>query len=246
MNYNTKTDRFADVTEQEIEALLSSRDSSSTKSSTRMSVNCLREFCEQNKINFSEVDRMCKTELCDLLRKFYVSARTKTGELYQKNTLNCIKYGLARHFRSFSGIDIINDPEFTAANAAFKAQGIDLKRQGKATIQHFPEIEPKDLRKLYDSVAKEINTPRGLQRKVWLDVMFYLIRRGRENLRQMTKKTFAVGKDVSGLRFVHQVVGERDKNHRGENDDPEDTVGDGRIYEKPGINLGVESKLNNL
>ena len=79
-------DRFADVTEQEIEALLSSRDYSSTKSSTRISVDCLREFCEQNKINFREVDRMCKTEFGDFQRKFYVSARTKTGELHQKNT----------------------------------------------------------------------------------------------------------------------------------------------------------------
>ena len=33
----------------------------------------------------------------------------------------------------------------------------------------------------------DISTPRGLQQKVWVDIMLFFIRRGRENLRQMTK-----------------------------------------------------------
>ena len=62
--------------------------------------------------------------------------------------------------------------------------------------------------------------------------MIYLIRRGRENLRQMTKTTFAVKFDASGNRCVTQTVDEMDKNHR-ENCDRNATIGEGRMYENP-------------
>jgi hypothetical protein len=50
--------------------------------------------------------------------------------------------------------------------------------------------------------------------KVWFDFMFYLCRRGRENLRTMMKSTFKVGKDAGGQEYIFQAVDEADKNHR--------------------------------
>ncbi len=49
----------------------------------------------------------------------------------------------------------------------------------------------------------------------------------------MTRDTFAVDTDGTGRRFVYQKRGELDKNHR-EKDGPDDTVGEGRMYELPG------------
>ena len=70
--------------------------------------------------------------------------------------------------------------------------------------------------------------------------MFHLVRRGRENLRQKTKTTFAFATDSQQRKYVYQAVDELDKNHR-ENDDPRDSTTDGRMYEKPGPLCPVKS-----
>jgi hypothetical protein len=72
------------------------------------------------------------------------------------------------------------------------------------------------------------------------DIMFHLVRRGRENLREQTKDTFAVAVDSQNRRYVYQAVDELDKNHR-ENDDPQDSTTDGRMYEQPGSLCPVKS-----
>ena len=45
--------------------------------------------------------------------------------------------------------------------------------------------------------ARRIWKIAGLLPKVWVDIMLYFIRRGRENLRVMSKDTFVVGIDAS-------------------------------------------------
>ena len=66
--------------------------------------------------------------------------------------------------------------------------------------------------------------------------MLFICRRGRENLREMTKTTFGVGIDASRRQYVFQIRGELDKNHRAENR-PDQTTGEGRMYEWPGDQL---------
>jgi hypothetical protein len=68
---------------------------------------------------------------------------------------------------------------------------------------------------------------------MWFDLMFYLCRRGQENLRSMSKSTFDINTDCSGREFVYQKEDEFDKNHR-DSSAPDDTVGEGRIYTRPG------------
>ena len=46
------------------------------------------------------------------------------------------------------------------------------------------------MRKLYTSKIFDTNTAQGLQYKVFIDIMFYTCRRGRENLRKMSKADF--------------------------------------------------------
>ena len=124
------------------------------------------------KADFSNIS---KSDLASILRKFDVCACSKTGDICKRNSFNCIKFGIAPFMKSLNGFDIVNDPEFAAANEAFKAQSVELKPQGKSRINHHSEI---DLQKLYTSVAEQINTPKGLQLKVWIDIMLHLIRRG--------------------------------------------------------------------
>ena len=103
----------------------------------------------------------------------------------------------------------------------------NVKAAGKGDTIHYPEIEPEDLRKLYSSF--DVDNPAGLQELCWFNIMFYLIRRGRENVRQMTKSTFQVATDATGKRFIYQTTSELTKNHN-ENDHNDDANGEGRIY----------------
>ena len=40
---------------------------------------------------------------------------------------------------------------------------------------------------------------------VWFNIMFHLIRRGRENLRLLTKESLAVQVDAAGKKFVYLI-----------------------------------------
>ncbi|CAC5389215.1 KCTD1_15 [Mytilus coruscus] len=108
-------------------------------------------------------------------------------------------------------------------------------KQGYAKVDHYPDISEEDLQKLYsdDTPFFDVNTPYGLQFKVWFELMLFLCRRGQENLRTMTKDTFRTKKDASGLKYVYQNKDELDKIHR-TNTDPFDSVTEGRMYEKKG------------
>ena len=154
-----------------------------------------------------------------------------------------MRFSVQRFFLEQSGIDIINNVAFQAANTCFQNILKDIKMSGKGSTDHHPEIEPEDMRKLYESF--DIDSNFGLQEKVWVDIMLYLCRRGRENIRLMDKTTFGVGTDATGKRFVFQYNGEYDKNH-GILDDgtATHTSGEGRIYETGGPKCPVKTFLS--
>ncbi len=85
-----------------------------------------------------------------------------------------------------------------------------MKKKGFGTTDHTPAISPEDMKQLYAPGHPVFATtvPVGLQRKVWFELMMYLCRRGRENLRDMTRDTFCVDTDASGRRYVYQKQGE--------------------------------------
>ena len=87
--------------------------------------------------------------------------------------------------------------------------------------------------KLYsgDTFVFDIHTPNGLLNKVWFEILYYLCRRGQENLRTMTKETFQPETDSTGNCYIFQKVEEMDKNHRDLN---AGAVSQGRMYEQKG------------
>ena len=87
--------------------------------------------------------------------------------------------------------------------------------------------------KLYsgETIVFDDKAPSGLLNKVWFEIMYYLCRRGQENLRSMTKETFEVAVDSTGKRYVYQKIDELDKNHR---DLTTGAATQGRMYEQPG------------
>ena len=128
-------------------------------------------------------------------------------------------------------VNIVEDVTFGSSNKVFSAVLTQLKRNGLAKVNHHTEITKDDLQKLYLSL--DLNTLKGLQQKCMFDILFHLVRRGRENLREQTKGTFVIAVDSQNRRYVYQAVDELDKNYR-ENDDPQDSTTNGRMYEQPG------------
>ena len=207
--------RFHVADEDEIANLLSNKDSVNTKKSTKLAVKCFRDFLSEISDNI-EFETYSSEELNRALKSFYVGARKTDGSQFKKGALQNIRYGLKRYIKEKRKIDILSDTEFIESNEVFKAVSTDLKRKGLGAIDHHPPISENDLKQLYcgETPVFNTNTPFGLQRKVWFELTLYLCRRGRENLRTMTKDTFKLKTDDSGRKYVFQDKDELDKNHR--------------------------------
>ena len=147
-----------------------------------------------------------------------------------------IRYGLQRYFLRQCGVDIINNENFKPANDVFAAMLVKLKAEGKGATLHKEPIAKEDMIKIMSSSALDCSTPRGLQNKVFVDIMIYLCNSGLENLRNMTKSHFIVQTDSTDLKFVSFCQDMQTKNHRGGIDDGEISQG-GRMYETAGNSL---------
>ena len=126
---------------------------------------------------------------------------------------------------------MISDGEFSKSNQICEAAIVEMKRQGFGKVDYHNPISKEDLEKIQSSYNPSSADPKSLQHVVWFNIMFQLIRRGRENIRLLTKESFAEQVDAVGKTFVYQVLDELDKNHR-TNDQPDDSPGEGRIYER--------------
>ena len=173
-----------------------------------------------------------------MLCKFYIAARNQKGELYKLNTMKSIRFSLQRYFLDNYKIDIIDGKDFNESNNIFQNVLKNMKAVGKGDTTHYAEIGPEDLQKLHNGF--NVNDPTGIQELIWFNIVFFLIRRGRENIRSMNKNSFSISKYASGLRYIYQTTGESDKNHH-INDGAFETNGEGRIYETNGEKCPVKS-----
>ena len=221
--------RFAVHNYDDVEAFKTKIIAKRTSENTNFAVKILNEFCEAQNIALVLEDLSSMT-LNNLLSKFYMCVRNKKGEYYKINSMRSIRFSLQRYFLAIARMDILSN-EFIDANTVFENTLKSVKAAGKGETEHHPEIEPDDLTKLFNSF--DINDPTGLQELIWFNIMFFFIRRGRENIRQMKKSSFSIATDASGQEFIYQVQGELDKNHN-INDSAFDTIGEGRIYSTNG------------
>ena len=102
---------------------------------------------------------------------------------------------------------------------------VEFKRQGLGRVDHHSPISKEDLEKIQSSYNPSSPDPKSIQQVVWFNIMFHLIRCGRQ-------ESFATQVDAAGKKFVYQVVYELGKNHRA-NDQPDDCPGEGRMYQRP-------------
>ena len=127
---------------------------------------------------------------------------------YKASALRTLRNGLRRHYPEHLGVDIVHDKAFAYSTNVFTASVTDLQRKGLGTINHHIPITKDDMAKLYrgEAIVFDDKAPNGLLNKVWFELMYYLCRRGQENLISMTKKTFEVAVDSTGKRYVYQKI----------------------------------------
>ena len=117
-------------------------------------------------------------------------------------------FGLQRYFILKRGFNIAADDAFKQSNQVFEAVVVQLKRQGFAKVDHHESIKKEDLAKTYSSYDQSSPNPKALLYFVWFNIMYQLIRRGRENRRLHTKQSFAVRVDATGRKYVYQELDE--------------------------------------
>ena len=231
--------RFDTINKEEFQKLIKAKDTESTQRSTEVGVKIFKLYLKE-RLYDPDFESYSKAQLADVLEQFYIEVRKEDGEEYKTGSLINIRAAINRHLKSNGhNINILNEPEFTQANLAFTAKQADLKREGYGDTQSYPPIDENDIEKLYRSGVFDTSTPGGLQSKVWFELMLFICRRGRENLRKLNKDHFGVAKDSNGRKFVYQCKDEMSKRIRGDN--MKSRVDAGRMYATGGPGCPVAS-----
>ena len=164
--------RFASLDAAQISALIASKDSKSTQNCIKSATKLFREYlisidCQADFENYA------KDELDKNLSFFYANVRTNAGQMYKKKALDSIKYGISRYLKD-KDVDINTDAAFIGSRETLKAVTKELKRQGFGSVEHKAVLTKDDMLKLYDPshLTFDVNTPAGLQQKVWFELMY--------------------------------------------------------------------------
>ena len=104
-----------------------------------------------------------------------------------------MRAAIKRYTEEKRSLDILNNESFARANKVFSVVLKDNKVKGKGKIHHKEIIRSEDLEKLQDYFSRYMKPSAViLQQMVQFNLMFYLCRRGHENLTGMPKDTFEV------------------------------------------------------
>ena len=112
----------------------------------------------------------------------------------------------------------------------FKGFQVQAKKAGRGVHRSTPPITEQDMELLagYFYIDHLSNpNPRILQRNVLFNIIYYMCRRGQENLYNMQKDLFEVKTDTNGSKYLVQVKDELDKNHR---EDDHSLTNQGKMY----------------
>ena len=241
MAASSSSSRFASLNEDEFEEILLHKDADNTRKATQGAATLFRSYLGEKGQN-QEFEKLDKTTLASLLSKFYLEARKADGDFYKTSSLNSIRAGLNRYLKDeyhHGIIDIIKDSEFVNANVSYRAATVQLKKLGKGDVVHHTPLDPNDITTLYESGTFDQSTPGGLQKKVWFELMIYICRRGRENLRDLKQDHFQIYKDSDGREYVAQARDELTKKTR--EDNRSTRTDGGRMYETRDNNCPVVS-----
>ena len=236
-NHN-KENRFATLSEHDLDTLSALRHEESTKTATRFGSKVFREWLEirGHSPEFEDLD---KNELALHLQRFYGETRKKDGSQYCKQSMISIRAAINRQLhneRWHRDFDIISDPVFSKANHVMEGIFKDLTVKGLDVPKPHCPLEPGDFAKLIRSGTVGLDNPRSLQNLVWLTIALQFGKRGREGWRYMKKDTFVEGIDGEGKRYFCYKATQKEKKYSGGSIAASHRP-DARVYEKDGEEL---------
>ena len=190
------------------EDIFKARKSENTNRATRTWVTCFNEYLSEKQLK-PEPD-LTNDELPQILSDFYVRLRKKKvkkivhklgkdgkvipehadSDDYKNTSLKCILAALNRHFKATRNLDIISNEKFVKCNEMFQGVTKKGKREGRGEIESKPPIEEEDMKRISDYFLRNMKgapNPAKLQEMLLFYIIHYGGRRGRENLRYMTK-----------------------------------------------------------
>lgn len=227
--------RFKTVHQPEKDNIMDGRIRENTKKATDCWMRCLNDYLKEKKL--PKVDNIETKDLPQILSDFYTELRKVDCEgEYKTSTLKCIRAAINRYFKEKRSLDILQDQRFIQSNEMFKGVTRKAKAEGRGEVESRPPIEPEDMKKIsayFEANLEGPPNPRKLQEIVLFYIIYYMCRRGRQNLRNMKKSTFAIGADPTGREYIYQAVKESDKNHKEDDTSPNNQA---RVYSIPGKN----------
>ena len=256
--------RFAETSEDQIQAIIGKKNRENTHKATKLWMSCFTDFLIEK--GYEDADAIPTEDLPQILEQFYscVSKKPSTDDPqeseddqeddntsknpyaaimpprkkkknYKNTSMKAIRAALARYYHDKCSVDIISNEHFLRANAVFNGILQLNKESGLGNIVSKSEMSDLDmgiLTNYFRNAMAGPPNPKKLQDIVIFYILYYMCRRGRENLRGMTKETFQIKTDPSdGRLYIFQDIDEADKNHT-YNDTTKSN--DGRIYEDPG------------
>ena len=154
---------------------------------------------------------------------------------YKNTTMKSMRGALNHHFKATQSLDIISNERFIQANGMFKSVQNVNKEIGLGSIKSYPPLDDSDIAKIRQYFQMTMAAPpnaKALQDIIIFYTLFYMYRRGCENLRPMKKNTYAITTDPEdGQRYIYQAIDEADKNHQYSETGASN---EGRIYEIKG------------
>ncbi|VDI06682.1 Hypothetical predicted protein, partial [Mytilus galloprovincialis] len=142
--------------------------------------------------------------LDERLEKFYAELRTADGKLYAANSFRGIRASINRHLTTNPynrSLSLFTDHDFHNSNMVFKVMMRKIKME-VVKKELPPPISGEDMTKLTRSPVLTINTPKGLQNKVWLDLTLNFTYKNCLKQRDYRTHMFVFKTDDNGMEYV--------------------------------------------
>ena len=189
------------------------------------------KFLNENAIGVNDIKDLSHSRVNDLMAQYFAGCRTKDGELYKLKSYGLLHWAVVSKLNDILRVSV-DKGEFSSSHQVYVNMRKKIVEMGKGYTDHLKAITPPDWLSLGqpNNPAFDINTPSGLQRKVFFDLSIHMCRRGMENIEKQTQSTFSIVQVSEGVEYITQhlsVIENHSENRSG-------TTEEGRIYSQPG------------
>ncbi len=172
-----------------IECELNSAKNKATTAQTTQYVEKFRKFLSGENLP-SKFEDIPDRYLVKYLQFWLVSSRRLDGKRFAPSTYTCMRAAIHRHLLESRNRSILGNPEYAILDKTVKACIAAHLREPRETRHQYDAIEPEDMEKLGEYFNR--STPSRLLWEVFFLIIYHFGFRGREWLRNLTKKSIII------------------------------------------------------